>query len=126
MAKQERIFTKENPKTKEVAHARQLIALGAVVLSALGVGWGVKHTLSDEEKPSRPTRSVLVKPGDTVFGYAEQIVEGLDKPVDVREIVDEIIALSPDAQDGVLHPGDELNVPLSDAEIVSKQDSSQK
>lgn len=117
--KNQKIFSVETPKTKEVARMRQLIAAGASVLALVGVGSAAKAALTDE-KP-RPTRPVQVQYGDTVDKYAYTVARQMGDDVDYRDVRNDIINASPAAQDGIINPGDVLNVPMTDKQIAERQ-----
>lgn len=116
----QRIFSKENPKTKEVARARQLIAAGVAFVALYGVGIAAKNALSQED--SRPTTPVKVESGDTIDKYARTIARKMGDDVDYRDIRKEIIDASPEAQGDFIHPGDILNVPMTDKQIAEQED----
>lgn len=115
MKQDDRIFSKEPPKTKEVAIIRRAIALGILAVSAVGLGSAVNNVLSEDEP--RPTHPVIVEPGDTVNKYAVDVARSIGDHVDYRDIREQIIENSPAAQDGIINPGDELNIPMTDQEI---------
>lgn len=115
MKQRDKIFSLEPPKTKEVAIIRRAVALGILALSAVGIGATVKGVLAEDEP--RPTHSVIVESGDTVNKYAINVARNMGDGVDYRDISEEIIENSPSAQDGVINPGDILNIPMTDQEI---------
>jgi len=115
MKQRDKIFSLESPKTKEVAIIRRVLALGALASLSVGVGSAVNNVMSEDEP--RPTHPVTVEPGDTVDKYAIDVARSIGDHVDYRDIRDEIIENSPAAQDGIINPGDELNIPMTDQEI---------
>ncbi len=114
------------PKTRAQAIRRQAGALAVAGLALAGGGKAVHGALTAESAPPRPTRTVEVQPGDVgvVWREAQKFADAQN--VDPRDVVDDIREASPDyADDGIVRPGNVLQVPLTDAEIAARDQADQ-
>lgn len=88
---------------------RAVKVLGVVAGSAAGVvgisQYNAAPTFSSDQ------HTIRVTTGDTVWEMAD-LVEGVEN-INKQDAVSEIYDRSPDYDDGVLNPGDELNIPVS-------------
>jgi hypothetical protein len=119
MKTSDRIFSTGKPETKSVARSRQVLAAGAAILSAAGLGLGVKAVTGDPTP--RPTHGVEVQVGDTGVVWNEASKVAAAQGGDTRDVVDQIYADSPDLEDGLANPGDVLRVPMTDDEIAQRE-----
>lgn len=112
------------PKSPAQALRRRIGAATLAALAVVGGGKVVSGVFANEAH--RPTAPVTVQPGDTVDKYAHQTARQMGDNVDYRDIRNQIIEQSPDAQDGVIHPGDTLNVPMTDEQITQAEERTEE
>ncbi len=84
-----------------------LLALGLVLSAGL---WLAQASMADGDDVPEPTRVVVVAPGDTLWGLAEETVAASGEG-DVAAVVTDIQDLN-DLDSGALQAGQELRVPL--------------
>lgn len=84
-----------------------LLALGAVLTAGL---WLAQASTADADAAPEPARVVVVAPGETLWGLAQETVTVTGEG-DVAGVVTEIQELN-DLDSGALQAGQELRVPL--------------
>ncbi|MCP2343858.1 LysM peptidoglycan-binding domain-containing protein [Actinomadura rupiterrae] len=89
-----------------------LFVAGVVLLALWGTG-ALSARAGGKERPGRPvpdaqrTASVVVRPGDTLWGIAQQAEPGADP----RRTVQRILKLNGLPDDTLVQPGQRLRVP---------------
>ena len=86
-----------------------VLLLALAVLLAAGL-WLAQASMADGEDTPDPTRVVVVAPGETLWGLAQETVAATGEG-DAASVVTDIQELN-DLDSGVLQAGQELRVPL--------------
>ncbi len=84
-----------------------LLALGVLLSAGL---WLAQASMADGDATPEPTRVVVVAPGETLWGLAQETAAATGEG-DAASLVTEIQELN-DLDAGVLQAGQELRVPL--------------